>query len=315
MSEPRVSVVMSVYNGARELARTMDSILSQQGVDLEFIVVDDGSTDESPQMLADYARRDARVRVTRQENAGLTRALIRGCADARGHYIARQDVGDVSLPERLRKQVAYLDTNPEVALLSCWVRFVGPKGEDLYVVQRKDTPEEAAQKLRATTLDQFEGIGAHGSAMFRRRDYLRAGGYREQFYFAQDTDLWRRLAALGLVAFLREVLFQVEFTPAGISGQYATEQMQLGQIVIELGKAREEGRSEAVLLENAAKIRPSGRKRTSRQKAKGAYFVGKCLLDRGDRRGLGYLRDAIRLSPLWIKPWLVLARHALVPKR
>ena len=315
MSDPRVSVVMGVYNGAADLPRTMESILSQEGVDLEFIVVDDGATDESPQILADYARRDARVRVIRQENAGLTRALIRGCADARGHYIARQDVGDVSLPERLRKQVAYLDAHAETALLSCWVRFVGPKGEELYVVQRKDTPEEAAQKLRAKTLDRFQGIGAHGSAVFRRCDYLRAGGYREQFYFAQDTDMWRRLAELGLVAFLPEVLFEVEFTPAGISGQYAAEQMQLGQIVVELGKAREEGRNEADLLEKAAAIRPSARKRTSRQEAKGAYFVGKCLLDRGDRRGLGYLRDAIGLAPLWIKPWVVLARHALVPKR
>lgn len=306
---------MGVYNGADDLPRTMDSILSQGGVDLEFIVVDDGSTDGSPEILADYARRDARVRVVREDNAGLTRALMRGCTEARGHYIARQDVGDISLPGRLHKQTAYLDAHPEVVLLSCWVRFVGPANEELYVVQRRDTPEEVARKLRATTLDRFEGIGAHGSAVFRRRDYLRAGGYREEFYFAQDTDLWRRFADFGLAAFLPEVLFEVEFTPGGISGRYAREQMQLGQIVLELAKAREEGRSEAALLEKASKIRPSGRKRTSRQEAKGAYFVGKCLLARGDRRGLAYLRNAIRLAPLCIKPWLMLVRHALLPKR
>ena len=98
-TNPEVSVVMSVYNGASNLAATMDSILSQEGVELEFIVVNDGSTDETGEILDDYARRDDRVRVIHQENTGLTRALIRGCAAATGEFIARQDAGDVSLPE------------------------------------------------------------------------------------------------------------------------------------------------------------------------------------------------------------------------
>ena len=88
---------MSVYNGASNLAATMDSILSQEGVEFEFIVVNDGSTDATGEILDDYARRDNRVRVIHQENTGLTRALIRGCAAASGEFIARQDAGDVSL--------------------------------------------------------------------------------------------------------------------------------------------------------------------------------------------------------------------------
>ena len=83
-TNPDVSVVMSVYNGASNLAATMDSILSQEGVELEFIVVNDGSTDRTGEILDDYARRDGRVRVIHQENTGLTRALIRGCAAASG---------------------------------------------------------------------------------------------------------------------------------------------------------------------------------------------------------------------------------------
>ena len=78
-TNPEVSVVMSVYNGASHLAATMDSILSQEGVELEFIVVNDGSTDKTGEILDDYAQRDSRVRVIHQENTGLTRALIRGC--------------------------------------------------------------------------------------------------------------------------------------------------------------------------------------------------------------------------------------------
>src|SRR5215472_5045758 len=98
---PEVSVVMSVYNNAPDLARTLDSILSQEGVDFEFIVVNDGSSDQSGQILNKYAQRDSRLRIIHQENAGLTRALIRGCDVARGEYIARQDAGDFSLPDRL----------------------------------------------------------------------------------------------------------------------------------------------------------------------------------------------------------------------
>src|SRR5262249_52832345 len=101
---PEVSVVMSVYNGASHLAATLDSVLSQEGVELEFIVVNDGSTDKAGEILDDYARRDGRVRVIHQQHTGLTYALIRGCAAATGEFIARQDAGDVSLAGRLALQ-------------------------------------------------------------------------------------------------------------------------------------------------------------------------------------------------------------------
>jgi len=85
---------MSVYNGGTALAATLDSVLAQEGVAFEFIVVDDGSTDGSGALLDDHAQRDERLRVIHQDNRGLTRALIRGCAAARGPFIARQDAGD-----------------------------------------------------------------------------------------------------------------------------------------------------------------------------------------------------------------------------
>ena len=133
-TNPDVSVVMSVYNGASHLAATMDSILSQEGVELEFIVVNDGSTDKTGEILDDYARRDGRVRVIHQENTGLTRALIRGCAAATGEFIARQDAGDVSLAGRLARQLDVFRNNSNVVMTSCGTRFVGPDGEVLYEV-------------------------------------------------------------------------------------------------------------------------------------------------------------------------------------
>src|SRR5215471_8330953 len=129
---PEVSIVMSVYNGASRLAATLDSILTQEGVALEFIVVNDGSTDTSGRILNDYASRDSRVRVIHQGNTGLTRALIRGCDAARGEFIARQDAGDTSLPARLKSQVDVLRKQQDCVLVSCWTDVVGPKGEFLY---------------------------------------------------------------------------------------------------------------------------------------------------------------------------------------
>src|SRR6516225_9750261 len=130
--KPEVSVVMSVYNGASDLAVSVDSILSQEGVEFEFIVVNDGSTDQSGQILNEYAQRDSRLRIIHQENAGLTRALIRGCQAVRGEFIARQDAGDISLPNRLQSQATLLREHHNCVLVSCWTDMIGPKGEFLY---------------------------------------------------------------------------------------------------------------------------------------------------------------------------------------
>src|SRR5690349_20597011 len=100
-SAPAVSVVMGVYNAASDVEPSVRSVLEQRDVDLEFIIVDDGSTDSTAATLERLASADRRVRVLHQANQGLTRALIRGCAAARGTYIARQDNGDLSLPGRL----------------------------------------------------------------------------------------------------------------------------------------------------------------------------------------------------------------------
>src|ERR1700750_1417633 len=107
-NNPDISVVMSVYNGASQLGTTIDSVLNQEGASFEFVIVNDGSTDEVPQILETYARRDARVKVINQENQGITRGLIAGCAAAKGTYIARQDAGDISMPGRLARELHFI---------------------------------------------------------------------------------------------------------------------------------------------------------------------------------------------------------------
>jgi len=303
LSNPEVSVVMSVYNGAKYLRESLESILSQEGVDFEFIIVNDGSTDDSGDILAEYASQDNRISILEHENVGLTRSLIKGCNVASGKFIARQDTGDVSLPGRLNKQLEHLKSNKEVTLVSCWAIFTGPEGEELYRVERHDSPAEATRKLRISDLMRFQGISHHGSAMFRKNDYIRAGGYREQFYFAQDLDLWLRLTDIGLLSFIEEVLYKARLSVSCISTKHHDYQVELTHIIIKLAKAREQDGDESDLLQQATTIKPSNTKSAPRDKANGLYFIGKCLIDRKDRRGIKYLKKAVKFNPLLLKAW------------
>jgi glycosyltransferase involved in cell wall biosynthesis len=297
---PQVSVVMSVYNGATDLCRSVDSILSQEGVKLELIVVDDGSTDYSPNILKEYANSDERVRVISQENQGLTRALIVGCAAARGQYIARQDSGDVSLSGKLAKLLEVLTRTPDASFASCSTRYVGPKGEHLYEVSRD--PTNATARLLTLSLDEIQGPSSHPSTMFSRSLYESVGGYRSAFYFAQDLDLWIRLAEHGRYVVVPEVLYQASFSFASISGIYRKEQIETAEIILECARLRRSGLSEAPALREAALIRPGSKRKTDRlQRAKALYFIGECLNKRGDPQARNYFRQAVHAFPLHLK--------------
>jgi len=296
---PAVSVVMSVYNGARRLRPSVESVLAQEGVDLELIIVDDGSTDESPTMLERFAAADPRVSVIRQDNAGLTRALIRGCAAARGRYIARQDVGDLFLPGKLALQTEWIAGNPQAAMISCGTRFVGPAGEILF--EMTDDGGDATKRLRSLDAAEVRGPFGHGSVLFRRDLYERAGGYRAEFYFGQDLDLWIRLAELGEHRVLPQLLFEAMFAPDSISGRRRAEQVEATTIILECARLRREGRSEAAALARAAAIRPHGRRVRARDLAGAHYFVGACLRRRGDPRAERYFRMALKAYPLHVR--------------
>jgi glycosyltransferase involved in cell wall biosynthesis len=297
---PDISVVMSVYNGALHLRETVDSILSQEGVRLELIVVNDGSTNVSPTILEEYANRDSRVKILHQENQGLTRALIRGCAAARGKYIARQDAGDISLPGRLIKQVNYLTEAPNAAFVSCGTRFVGPAGEYLYEVKRE--PSEADDRLMTLNLDRIQGPSSHPSTVFSRDLYELVGGYRPAFYFAQDLDLWIRLGEVGSHIVMREVLYQASFTLGSISGLYRKEQIETARIILECARLRREGKSEEPGLEKARRIgRPAKRRHNRLGRARALYFIGVCLKKRKDPLAQDYFKQALLAFPFHVK--------------
>jgi glycosyltransferase involved in cell wall biosynthesis len=300
--EPEVSVVVGVHNGMPALGETLDSILSQAEVELEVVVVDDGSTDGSRRFLEQYAGRDSRIRVVRQEHRGLTRALIRGCALARGEYIARQDVGDISLPGRLRTALDCLVTHASTVFVWCGVRVVGPGGELLFDVHQNDSALNRA--LRSVNPAELTGPAHHGSVVFRRAAYEKVGGYRAEFYFAQDLDLWVRLAEVGDHTVIPELQYRAAMGPDSLSGRYRQEQLKLIPLIAESARLRRAGLGDGAILQRVAAIRPtsaSPRRRATRSRA--LYFIGVCLRKRCDPAADEYFKRAIREYPLLLRAW------------
>lgn len=290
----KLSVVMAVFNGAATLAATLDSILAQSERDFELIVVDDGSTDATPAILASHS--DARMRVITQPNAGLTRALIRGCAEARAEAIARHDCGDRSHPERFARQLALLEN---ATVVSCATRFVDPDGDLLYIARADG--EEVRRSLLNDDATRIHALPHHGSAMFRYDAYARAGGYRAEFRVAQDLDLWIRLAQDGgTFAIADQVLYDAMVDVRSISGVAREAQVALTEIAVAL----RDGRG---TLDSAAAVGPA--RVTPRGEAAALYFIGKCLLQQRNRKGLRYLREAVRKDPRHWRAWMSLVLH------
>jgi glycosyltransferase involved in cell wall biosynthesis len=217
---PRVSVIMAAHNAERHLREAVDSILGQTLGDFEFIIVDDASSDGTPAILADYARRDARIRLLRNEtNLGPYPTGNRGLEIARAPIIARMDADDISAPERLEREVAFLDANPDHLLVTTSYRAIDDAGRTVYV---KVKP---ADDFAVRWLSRFRMCLEHPSACFRAR--FPDGSpvrYDEDFHVGQDSELFARLTAAGKAAVLRDVLFHYRRHPANLSNTRRREQ-------------------------------------------------------------------------------------------
>lgn len=195
----RVSVLMTVYNAAPYLRAALDSIVNQTSGDWELVVVENGSTDESPAILASYADQRIRIKWLR-ENIGRTPALRLAFDMACGEYIAVLDADDISHPERLAKQVAYLDEHTDVVLIGTWTLLIDEKGEVL------DRLAPATDALQLYENLAWQNPIVHSSVMYRAGVASDLGGYPEDLPYAQDYGLWLRLAQRGGVAMIAEYL-------------------------------------------------------------------------------------------------------------
>ena len=202
MTAPRVTVLMPVYNAERTLREAIDSILSQTFTDFEFLIIDDGSTDSSAEIVRSYT--DPRIRLLPNErNLKITATLNRGLDIAQGEYIARMDADDISLPERLAKQVAFLDAHPEVGIVGTWAQAFG---EAHFQIPHPTDPE----RIRAKLL--FDSPLTHPSVMMRRA-FLKTHNLRYlPLGHFEDYELWQRSARLFPFANIPEYLLSYRVT-------------------------------------------------------------------------------------------------------
>ena len=206
-----LSVVMAVYNGEKYLKEAIDSILNQSFGDFEFIIVNDGSTDDTQLILESY--KDARIRIISQQNAGLSKSLNRGIAIATGQFIARIDADDNALPHRLEKQMEVLTKHPNIVLLGSNANIIDKEGNYLYTSSLKSSVEHPS--IFETSNPFF-----HSSVVFRKTVFDECGGYNEEvIHHFEDKLLWAKMFAHGQLANLQEALINYRITPHSISNK------------------------------------------------------------------------------------------------
>lgn len=211
IKNPKITVLMSVYNSEQYLAEAIDSILNQTFEDFEFLIINDGSRDRSLNIIKSY--NDTRIRLIDRENRGLTASLNQGIQLAKGEYIARQDSDDVSIPGRLEKEVKFLDSNLNVAMIGSNYTIMDEAGKHLITTNVFTHPKDL--KLAQVTCNQY----GHGSVMMRTRVVRKCKGYDKKVGYVEDYDLWTRISRVADIANFQEPLYLYRRNDEGVTRQ------------------------------------------------------------------------------------------------
>jgi glycosyltransferase involved in cell wall biosynthesis len=198
-NNPKISVIMSVYNGGKYLREAIESILAQSFTDFEFIIVNDGSTDNSLEIIQSYD--DERIKIINNEkNLGLTKSLNKALKKARGEYIARQDADDISLPNRFEEQMKYFERYPETVVLGTSIYVINGAGK---LLMKEIAPSDPSKILLNTN------AFTHGSVIFKKAVVDELGYYNELLKYSQDYELWSRIAKHYKVCNLTQPLYKL----------------------------------------------------------------------------------------------------------
>ncbi|MBI4122935.1 MAG: glycosyltransferase [Parcubacteria group bacterium] len=218
-NRPLVSVVMATRNRASLLKESVESILSQSYKNLELLIVDDASSDETSHILKEYAVRDARIRLlSNQTNLGLTKSLNKALREAKGKYIARVDDKAIAHKERIQLQVEFLEANPSCALLGTWAYEMDKEGT---IANKKKLPTDSAALKRALI---FTNPFVHSAIMMRKEALDKVGWYDERWKYTQDYELYFRIAKFYDTANLSAYLTTYRFAPDSITRTRNREQ-------------------------------------------------------------------------------------------
>jgi hypothetical protein len=222
---PFVSVVLPVFNCGKYIREAVESILKQTYTGFEFLIINDGSTDESLQILNDYANKDSRVKIINQHNSGIVVALNRGLIEAKGEWVFRMDGDDISLPHRIEMQTKMVRGDASLVLVGGWCQQINPEGIPLKINKYPSKHDELIDAL-----ENAQAFYPHSSACFRRDTVMELGGYRERFRHAEDYDLWLRLSSVGKFSCCQNVILQLRKHPKNISNLSSGHIQQLRAI-------------------------------------------------------------------------------------
>ena len=292
-----MSVVLPVWNGERFLAEAVESVLSQTLETIEVLLVDDGSTDATPDIASDFARRDRRIRVIRRGHGGIAHALNAGIAVARGRYIARMDADDISHPSRLQKQVDYLDANADCVAIGSAVEVIDEAGGH---IGTRMFPEHHAEIAHAL-IHGWSAAIAHPTVVTRRDALLSIGGYRAHRAPSEDLDLWIRLSRIGKLANSGEPLLSYRRHSDTVCVREREGQLKMSAEII----------NDARLILGLRPLRERTRSRGRNHLASYHYECARTALMTGTRAvAIRHARASIAAEPSWTEPYMTLAACA-----
>jgi glycosyltransferase involved in cell wall biosynthesis len=237
---PLVSILMPVYNGRDYLRPAIDSLLSQTFRDFELVIVNDGSKDDSQDIIDSY--KDPRIVSVKQENQGVARSLNNGLKIAKGKYVRRHDADDISTPESLKIQVDFLEKHPEYVMVCNQQAFMTSNGKIAMNFRVPNNKFFNGLELKDLSFSDFRADSSspvvHGTACFRRQDVIDLGCYRTEFIVSEDNDLWLRLLEKHKIAVLNVCNYFMRIHPGSATHQHANKIQHFRNLLVEYSEQR-----------------------------------------------------------------------------
>ena len=304
----KVSFITCAFNREATIAQTIESVLKQTYKDWEMIVCDDGSTDKTAQIVKDYEDRyPAQIKYIHQENQGPGAARNAAINASCGEYVAILDSDDLATEDRLAKQVAFLDANPEIILTGANAHvFVGDKK-----VVRDIVFAHSNEEIQKCMLDENQFV--HSSVMIRKKYLDEFGLYREELKSSQDYELLLRLSQQGKVANMDEYLCWFRLNPGSISLSSNTEQKKNYELIS--STAREKNLKEVKAFDVPEPVKTSGYQKRA-AKAAGHYHWAIRLLQLGHvNESREFAQIALALKPINTEIWRFYVKHFIFGKK
>ena len=304
---PRVSVLVPVFNTAKFIVEALQSISRQSFQDFELLVLDDGSSDGSKQLLEAYAALEPRMRLIARENRGLIASRNELLSAARGEFVAWMDSDDISHPERLAHQVSKFDTMPELVCLGGYAQCMDPEGQALNTETYPLLHDEilAGQQLMG-------GAMRFASTMMRRDAALRLGGFREPFKMGEDFDFLLRLSERGRMGNLPEVLYLYRQHLTSVTAGQSYRWANFRETILDLARERREHGRDRLQLGQSIEISVAHKPNNAESMARAYLWWAQCASQNSNKSlAWKYAFKAIKSEPGNQKCWRAIVKLSL----